>query len=68
MVPSTCCSVMKGRCAAPATPEAPVHELQVSSAAPEPADSPEAPHSSAERGELRLHPCTMQTEVLCVVR
>lgn len=53
-----------GRCAAPAALEAPVHEHRVFSAALAPADSPEAPHSSAERGELRLHPCTMQTKVL----
>ncbi len=64
MAPSICCSVLKGRYAAPVALEAPVHELRVFSAAPEPADFPEAPHSSAERGELHLHLCTMQTEVL----
>lgn len=64
MVPSICCSVLTGRCVAPVALEAPVRELRVFSAAPEPADFPEAPHRSAEKGELHLHPCTMQTEVL----
>lgn len=64
MVPSIGCSVLKGRCAAPVAPEAPVHVHRVFSAAPEPAGSPVAPHSSAERGGLHLHPCTMQTELL----
>lgn len=53
-----------GRCAAPAALEGPAHELRVSSAALEPADFPEAPHSSAERGELHSHPCIVPTEDL----
>lgn len=63
-VPSICCSVLWGIYVAPVALEAPVHEHQVFSATLEPAGSPMAPHSSAEKGGLHLHPCTMQTEFL----
>lgn len=66
-LPSTCCSLYMDRCAAPAAPEAPVHELQVFGEVLGPVDFPGAQRSSAERGERHWHLCTEQWVALITV-